>query len=196
MRKKSPCRVLLINPPYPVIESLTMPLGLLYLAARLKQAGCEVHLEDLQLCRSPLTRLEKALHKYKPALVGITSFSLNLSVASKILQKVKHLSPDTVTVWGGPHVSFDDREILHQHPWVDAVVRGEGEETLAEVVDRIQQGKSLRRSPGHYLEGDRWGIFWPILPGLSGKTWTGCPGPPGISSSSPGIELLGTGPAS
>jgi radical SAM superfamily enzyme YgiQ (UPF0313 family) len=136
-------RVLLVNPPYPIIESLTMPLGLLYLAARLEQAGCEVYLEDLQLSRSPLTRLEGVLNQHKPVLVGITSFSLNLSVASKILKKVKRLSPETVTVWGGPHVSFDDREILHRHPWVDVVVRGEGEETLAEVDERVRQGKSL-----------------------------------------------------
>jgi len=136
-------RVLLVNPPYPIIESLTMPLGLLYLAARLEQAGCEVYLEDLQLSRSPLTRLEGVLNQHKPVLVGITSFSLNLSVASKILQKVKRLSPETVTVWGGPHVSFDDREVLHRHPWVDVVVRGEGEETLAEVGERVRQGKSL-----------------------------------------------------
>ncbi len=141
-------RVLLINPPYPVIESLTMPLGLLYLAARLEQAGCEVHLEDLQLSRSPLTRLEVALHQHPPAVAGITSFSLNLSVASRILKKVKGLSPDTVTVWGGPHVSFDDMEILLRHPWVNVVVRGEGEETLAEVVARIQLGKSLDGVPG------------------------------------------------
>ena len=40
-------RVLLVNPPYPVVESLTMPLGLLYLAARLEQGGHEVFLEDL-----------------------------------------------------------------------------------------------------------------------------------------------------
>jgi anaerobic magnesium-protoporphyrin IX monomethyl ester cyclase len=135
-------RVLLINPPYPVVESLTMPLGLLYLAARLEQAGWEVYLEDLQLSRSPLTRLEGALNQHKPLLVGITSFSLNLSVASKILRKVKRLSPETVTVWGGPHVSFDDREVLHRHPWVDVVVRGEGEETLTEVVDRVGKGRS------------------------------------------------------
>ncbi len=147
-------RVLLINPPYPVIESLTMPLGLLYLAARLEQAGCEVHLEDLQLTRSPLTRLEIALHAHPPAVAGITSFSLNLSMASKILQKVKRFSPDTVTVWGGPHVSFDDREILHQHPWVDVVVRGEGEETLAEVVDRVRLGKSFEGVLGITYRGE------------------------------------------
>ena len=138
-------RVLLVNPPYPVVESLTMPLGLLYLAARLEQGGHEVFLEDLQLSRSPLTRLEEALHQNPPAVAGITSFSLNLSMASKILRKVKRLSPETVTLWGGPHVSFDDREILHQHPWVDAVVRGEGEETLAEVVDRVRKSEEIER---------------------------------------------------
>ena len=163
-------RVLLINPPYPVVESLTMPLGLLYLAARLEQAGREVHLEDLQLCRSPLTRLEEALHQNQPAVAGITSFSLNLSVASKILQKVKRLSPETVTVWGGPHVSFDDREILHQHPWVDVVVRGEGEETLAEVVDRVRQGKSL---------DGVLGITWRGKMGISRTTLPAFPGRPG-----------------
>jgi len=141
-------RVMLINPPYPIIESLTMPLGLLYLAARLEQAGCEVHLEDLQLCRSPLTRLESTLHQHPPAVAGITSFSLNLSLASKILKKVKRLSPDTITVWGGPHVSFDDQDILRGHPWVDVIVRGEGEETLVEVVDRVRQGKSLEAVMG------------------------------------------------
>ncbi len=136
-------RVMLINPPYPIVESLTMPLGLLYLAARLEQAGYEAHIEDLQLCRSPLTRLGEALHWYKPAVAGITSFSINLPTASKILRKVKRLSPGTITVWGGPHVSFDDREILHLHPWVDVIVRGEGEETFVEVVDRGRQRKSL-----------------------------------------------------
>jgi radical SAM superfamily enzyme YgiQ (UPF0313 family) len=163
-------RVLLINPPYPVVESLTMPLGLLYLAARLEQAGCQVRLEDLQLCRSPLTRLEEALRRQKPALTGITSFSLNLSMASKILRKVKRLSPDTVTVWGGPHVSFDDREVLHQHPWVDVVVRGEGEETLAEVVERLRQGKGIE--------------------GVLGITWRGKDGNPQTNPPRPFREDL------
>jgi len=151
-------RVLLINPPYPVVESLTMPLGLLYLAARLEQAGCEVYLEDLQLSRSPLARLEAALRLHRPAVVGVTSFSLNLSVASKILQKVKRLSAETVTVWGGPHVSFDDREVLHRHPWVDVVVRGEGEETLAEVGERVRQGKSLEGVLGISWRGEEGNI--------------------------------------
>jgi anaerobic magnesium-protoporphyrin IX monomethyl ester cyclase len=144
-------RVLLINPPYPVCESLTMPQGLLYLAARLEQAGNEVFLEDLQLCRSPIHRIQQAVRRARPRVAGITSFSMNLSVASRILRAVKRLDPEILTVWGGPHVSFDDGEILRDHLWVDAVVRGEGEETLLEVVDCLKQGKGL-----HGVAGLTW----------------------------------------
>ena len=135
--------ILLVNPPYPICESLTMPLGLLYLAARLEGAGHRVALEDVQLCRSPISRVKKTLQRLKPQVVGITSFSINLPIASRILQTVKRLCPDALTIWGGPHVSFDDEEILGNHPWVDAIVRGEGEETLLELVERLRNGKGL-----------------------------------------------------
>jgi len=141
-------RVLLINPPYPVCESLTMPLGLLYLASRLERDGHRVALEDIQLCRAPLARMKPTLHRWQPHVAGITSFSLNLSKASKILRSIKCLFPEVLTVWGGPHVSFDDEGILRKHPWVDVVVRGEGEETLSELVGRVEKGKGFEEVPG------------------------------------------------
>jgi radical SAM superfamily enzyme YgiQ (UPF0313 family) len=129
-------KILLINPPYPVCESLTMPLGLLYLAARLEKEGHEVALEDLQLCRSPISHLKKTLRVFTPRMVGITSFSINLHAAGKLLRTVKQVCPEAATIWGGPHVSFDDENVLRQNPWADVIVRGEGEETLAEIADR------------------------------------------------------------
>jgi radical SAM superfamily enzyme YgiQ (UPF0313 family) len=144
-------RVLLINPPYPVCEGLTMPLGLLYLASRLEEDGHHVVLEDLQLCRAPLRHLRARLSRLDPQVVGVTSFSLNLSDATRILRAAKEACPEAFTVWGGPHVSFHDEGILRGHPWVDAVVRGEGEETLAQVVSRVGEEKGL---PG--VEGVTW----------------------------------------
>jgi anaerobic magnesium-protoporphyrin IX monomethyl ester cyclase len=144
-------RVLLINPPYPVVESLTMPLGLLYLGARLEQGGHEVLLEDLQLSRSPLSRLQQTLNRFRPDLAGVTSFSINLPMAARILQKIKSLFPGAITVWGGPHVSFDDLNILQQYQAIDVVVRGEGEETLLEVANRAEKGEAF-----HDLLGISW----------------------------------------
>lgn len=120
-----------------------MPLGLLYLAARLEEAGHQVFLEDLQLNPYPLRRIEHTLRQQTPAIVGVTSFSINLSIASRILRKVKRLHPYTVTVWGGPHVSFDDEGILYKYPWVDVIVGGEGEETLKDVAERVKEGRGF-----------------------------------------------------
>lgn len=136
-------KILLINPPYPVCETLTMPLGLLYLAARLEQEGHEVLLEDLQLCGSPVSRLRRTLRNFNPGLVGITSFSINLHLAGKLLRAAKQVRPEALTVWGGPHVSFDAEETLRRNPWADAVVRGEGEETLAEIAGRAEKGTGM-----------------------------------------------------
>ena len=144
-------RILLINPPYPVCESLTMPLGLLYLAARLEQEGHEVRLEDLQLCRSPVSRLRKTLRIFSPRLAGITSFSINLRSAGRLLRAAKEACPAALTVWGGPHVSFDDENILRENPWTDVVVRGEGEETLAEIAAREE-----RKSGFDGVSGATW----------------------------------------
>jgi anaerobic magnesium-protoporphyrin IX monomethyl ester cyclase len=167
-------KVLLVNPPYPVCESLTMPLGLLYLAARLEKEGHEVFLEDLQLCRSPVSRLRNTLQAFCPGLVGITSFSINLHTAGRLLRTAKQVCPGAVAVWGGPHVSFDDRETLRRNPWADAVVRGEGEETLSEMASRIAEGKgfvgvsgvtwrdaggNIRRNPDRPFQADL--DLWP-----------------------------------
>ena len=144
-------KILLINPPYPVCESLTMPLGLLYLAARLEQEGHEVRLGDLQLCRSPVSHLRKTLRTFSPGLVGITSFSINLHLAGKLLRAAKQACPEALTVWGGPHVSFDDEKVLRQNPWADVVVRGEGEETLAEIA-----GQAARQEGFDGVAGATW----------------------------------------
>jgi radical SAM superfamily enzyme YgiQ (UPF0313 family) len=195
-------KVLLINPPYPVCESLTMPLGLLYLAARLEQEGHEVALEDLQLCRAPISHLKKTLRAINPQMVGITSFSINLHMAGKLLRAAKQICPKAVTVWGGPHVSFDDENVLRRNPWADVIVRGEGEETLVEVAIRAerkegfegvlgatwrQSGGEINRNPARPFQGniDLWPRpAWHLLKlsqyrafgdGASMLTSRGCP---------------------
>ena len=50
--------------------------------------------------------------------------------------------PILTVVWGGWHPSMFSRECLLE-PSVDVTVRGQGEETFAEIVQRLAQGRSL-----------------------------------------------------
>jgi radical SAM superfamily enzyme YgiQ (UPF0313 family) len=80
---------------------------------------------------------------------------------------VKAESPATRTVMGGAHVSATRRAVLEQHPEVDYVVVGEGEQTLRQLVENrgapegipglvYRQGDDVHFSgyPEHLLELD------------------------------------------
>ena len=83
-----------------------MPLGLLYLAARLEEAGHRVEVADLQLCRAPIFRLKEAIRRLDPMVVGVTSFSINLSKASRMLRTAKRCSEKIFTPVSYTHLTL------------------------------------------------------------------------------------------
>ena len=126
-------RILFINPPYAASEPPRIPMGLLYVAAVLEEAGQEVRVLDL-LVSPPLDeRVREVVENFDPALVGTTSVTMNYPVASGLLRFVKEINPSIKTVIGGPHATFCWEQIGHDEPWVDFVVRGEGEITARDL---------------------------------------------------------------
>ncbi|HEX7400681.1 MAG TPA: cobalamin-dependent protein, partial [candidate division Zixibacteria bacterium] len=59
-------------------------------------------------------------------------------IARKIKEKAKVLGKDIPIVMGGAHVTFMAHEALDQH--ADFVVRGEGEETILELLSWLEDG--------------------------------------------------------
>jgi radical SAM superfamily enzyme YgiQ (UPF0313 family) len=127
-------RTLLINPPYPFSEIPIMPMGLSYIAAVLEQNGYEVQILDLLVSRYSKEKIRTKIEEYKPDIVGVTSVTLNYPVASETLKYTKSVNKDIVTIIGGPHVTFASVETLTEAPWIDIVVRGEGERTILDIV--------------------------------------------------------------
>lgn len=66
---------------------------------------------------------------------------------------VKRALPHVVVVLGGPEVGPIAEDVLSRQPDVDAVVRGEGEETFAEALDLLRRGKPLTRVAGVTARG-------------------------------------------
>jgi len=138
-------QVTLVNPPYPEGSHKHppfIPLGIGYLAAVLEKNGFEVNVIDLQALPRPLAEVEAELRKRKPDLVGLTSTTLTYKSALKVISVAKKALPDCVTVIGGAHVTFWDENALKECPELDIVVRKEGENTLLEIAQRLQEGKS------------------------------------------------------
>ncbi len=61
------------------------------------------------------------------------------------MQIAKEVHPAAITLLGGVHATFMFKQVLSEAPWIDAIVRGEGEEILTEVVRAIDSGEWMTR---------------------------------------------------
>ena len=141
-------RVLLLSTPHPLEESPLPPLSLTYLASVLIQEGIEVKILDFLVTPYHPKKLKRELEEYRPQLVGVTCVTLNYPIARRMLKACKAFDPHIFTVIGGPHVTFALEETLLQSPWIDAIVIGEGERTLVELVRAVAEDKHTHHVPG------------------------------------------------
>ncbi|HXH27578.1 MAG TPA: RiPP maturation radical SAM C-methyltransferase [Candidatus Polarisedimenticolia bacterium] len=92
-----------------------------------------------------------------PRVVGFTT-GANQTVASLILARLlKSRIPSLKVVFGGANCQGPMGEALHRtFPWVDVIVRGEGEDVLPPLVVDLMAGATPRPAPGLcYRDGDR-----------------------------------------
>ncbi|MEW5946803.1 MAG: radical SAM protein [bacterium] len=132
------------------------PLGLCYLAAAAESRGLSVGFFDSY--REPWSRargrFEALLRELRPAVAGFSCLSFNRNSTRDAARMVKLILPGTLTVCGGPHATPMQEQIL-RHYDVDVVVRGEGEETLPEVVEAFKGRSPLSavRGIGYKADG-------------------------------------------
>ena len=119
-----------------------LPIGLAYLAAVLEKAGYELALIDCQALEIDHKTLGTKLASFMPDVIGITSVTPFIQSTLLAARVAKENCPNTPVVLGGPHATFMDSQILNEHPDVDVIVRGEGEETFLNLLQKIWLGKS------------------------------------------------------
>ena len=111
-------------------------MGLAYLAAVSEQAGHQVRVYDGDVEDLPL---EAALRELEPHIVGITANTTQITAAWRDAALSKSVSNAPV-ILGGPHPTVLPEESAAK-PFVDAVVRSEGEATWVEMLSRLDQAE-------------------------------------------------------
>jgi len=141
-------RVLLLRP---AAEKKSMarvlPLGLLAIGSVLKRAGHQVKILDLRISNSPDEELSSVMKSFNPQVVGIGVMTIECKYGFIDAAKVKKLNPDVTIIFGGPHCSHEPRFILND-PNVDLMVSGEGDLTIAELIDALEQGRDIENISG------------------------------------------------
>ncbi|QWV92635.1 radical SAM protein [Geomonas oryzisoli] len=123
-----------------------LPVGLLSLSAVLREAGHRVILANLS--RTSWSEVRHLLQRLSPELVGVSQFTHNRSESVRLAALAKEVDPACCVVFGGPHATHSWREQLERHREVDAIVLGEGEQTLLELVQARSEGRPLSQVAG------------------------------------------------
>lgn len=130
-------RVVLVNPPKSEHdqEEIAPPLGLLRLARVTQGLGATVYVEDYNLLWHLDERLRSAFYEEATErllaldadVYGFTSMAVDSHVGLELARRVKQAKPEAIMIVGGPHFSSIAESIPDAFPWIDHVVRGEGE---------------------------------------------------------------------
>ena len=165
--------LLLISPPdYETREFRgAQPLGIAYLAAALRATGCASELLDAnvdgpmpfeQLAAQVADFVARIRQAGGRPVVGLSVVSQVIATAAALAGRVKALDPGVLVIVGGYHPTFADREILEDFPAIDLCVRGEGEQTIVEIMQQWQAAGAA--SPPLAPEEIDWGQ-------ILGLTW-------------------------
>jgi anaerobic magnesium-protoporphyrin IX monomethyl ester cyclase len=166
-------------------QEATAPLGILAVSTPLLNAGYQVKIIDSTITpnfqRQVIEELKDAICL---AVSLVTGPMIRETV--QIAREVKRLYPSMPIVLGGWHPSLLPDQTLAAE-YIDAVVVGQGEEALLDVVRRLEAGESLEGIPGVGFKEDgrirfnparalrplrkcrRRPITWPISTPISGS---------------------------
>jgi radical SAM superfamily enzyme YgiQ (UPF0313 family) len=144
-------RVLLAYAPHRDTFGYSMPPpGLLRLGGELRRRGIDVALEDLAYRLAAgevpgddglVDACAGLLLRRAPDVLGLSTMGATLPAALAIAARVRRLAPRVPVLLGGPGTTGLDRALIERFPAIDAVVRGEGEQTLPELLGRLAEGR-------------------------------------------------------
>lgn len=143
-------RILLINVPHPAIGSRIPddhlpPLGLLAIGGPLIDDGHDVSLLDAEFGPMPIDKIVDEAVARQPDLVmfGHSGSTSGHPVIEMVARRISEWRPGIPIIYGGVFPTYHWREVLGREPYVTAVVRGEGEETVRRLVAALADGRSL-----------------------------------------------------
>lgn len=112
-----------------------IPLGILYLCSNLKH---EVAFIDNNIKRYSNEKLFSEITKNEPDIVGFGGTMMEWLQASKVSKMLQQVN--IPTVYGGPNATANSEKHIN---YFDYIIRGEGEVTLNELLDVLENGGNL-----------------------------------------------------
>jgi anaerobic magnesium-protoporphyrin IX monomethyl ester cyclase len=143
-------KILLVRPPrylWPFInesDNFLLPLGLPCIASviRSRMPDIKVKIIDCPPLKIGWRSLENILREEKPDIVGAGEEALYHHEAARLFKLAKDINPEVINIAGGHFFSWMLEYSFNSFS-VDIIVRFEGEDTIAELIETIRDKKDL-----------------------------------------------------
>ncbi|MBD3265129.1 hypothetical protein GF373_00535, partial [bacterium] len=149
MTRKEKINVVFLTPPVTMEErygalaasgNCTPCLASTILASITRQAGYPTHVIDAAAEGLILDEVMERLIRISPDFVGFTTTTLTTLPAERLAKHIKERWPHCVIGIGGPHATAIPEETLQRCPAFDFAAIHEGDETILDILNSIQNG--------------------------------------------------------
>lgn len=142
-------RILMIQPNYHAggaeIAGNWPPSWAPYLGGTLKHHGYQqVKFLDAMADDIPDDVLAKIIQQERPDVVMVTAITPMIYKAQNTLKIARQVRPQAKLILGGIHATFMYGQVFSEAPWIDYIVRGEGEEIIVNLMQSIEAGTDLK----------------------------------------------------
>ncbi len=139
-------RILFVHPNYrsggAEIAGTWPPAWVAYLTGSLRRAGFDdIHFIDAMTNNIDDEDLARRMAEVAPDVVGVTAITPSIYKAERVLEIARDTVPGALRMMGGVHPTFMYKQVLSEAPYVDVIVRGEGEEILTELMLAVEDGR-------------------------------------------------------
>ena len=134
--------IVILNPQATKPRNRRLPLSVLALAAVLEGRE-EYRIVDGNVDRDPTSTILRAIDQHTVDLLGVTVMpGPQMAAAMEASREIRRVRPKVPIAWGGYFPSIYPDATLNAR-YVDFAVRGQGEDTLLELLDALRGSKSL-----------------------------------------------------
>ena len=126
---------------------ITPPINLMYVAQSLQDDSYNTEILDAFARNLTDTEILRTTKKIQPKVIGIPLYSSDLT-KMYILTKIKKQNPNIKIFFAGHHASVLYKDVMQQFPKIDFIIRGEGEFTAPELMNSLENKKSIEKIRG------------------------------------------------
>ena len=130
--------ILLINSPGK-ISFISPPLGLLYIAAALREDGHKIYITDYNLEKLDYSKIINFILEKNIKTVGISIVTPKVYNAIELANAIREKLPKISIIAGGPHPTLMSEQLLKDCNAFDYIIQREGEWRVRELINRLEK---------------------------------------------------------